>query len=363
MVVISLLPNSAQHHISQPQTSAKAAFLYEPEYGTVLYSKNEELPLPMASTTKIMTALISIERLDLDRVIDIPKEAVGIEGSSVYLSANDKVRAIDLVYSVLLQSANDAAAALAIEVAGSIDGFADLMNKRAVEIGALNTSFKNPHGLDDSEHYTTAKDLALITGTALKNSTFKKICGTYKYSFPISDCTRTVVNHNKLLRSYDGAIGVKTGYTTKSGRCLVSAAERNGITLIAVTLHAPDDWRDHKNMLDYGFNRLSIIEPDKLSKTRFEVPVIGGRSDYVIAELDYKSLKPLIYEADEEPPVARIIMKKYLVAPIEENYEIGEIVYSTKGRVIARGKILTADKVDCERNNRFNIKDLFKRSN
>ena len=268
-------------------TRAKSSVLYSPDTNSFLHQNNSNQRLPMASTTKIVTALIAIETLDPDEIIRVPKEAVGVEGSSLYLKEDDELTVKDLIYSVLLQSANDAATALALCISGNIDDFAVKMTERAHEIGALNTEFQNPHGLDDEEHYTTAHDLALIAAEALKNETFKKISSTYKYSFKIGDETRTVVNHNKLLRIYDGCIGVKTGFTKKSGRCLVSAAERDGVTLVAVTLNDPDDWADHKNMLDNGFSKLESVNLDEIVNIPDSIPTVS--SDGVRVNVEIKT--------------------------------------------------------------------------
>ena len=240
-------------------TGAKSSALYNTETKSFLHQHNSNMRLPMASTTKIVTALLAIENLELNKTVRIPKEATGIEGSSLYLTEGDELTALDLVYAVLLQSANDAAVAIALQVSGTVSDFAEKMNERVYEIGAVDTMFQNPHGLDDKNHYTTAHDLALITAEALSNPLFKKICSTYKYSFKIGDNVRTVVNHNKLLKSYKGCIGVKTGYTKKSGRCLVSASERDKVTFIAVTLDDPDDWNDHKDMMNYGFQMMESV--------------------------------------------------------------------------------------------------------
>ena len=172
-----------------PAVSAKSSVLYEPVTKSFLYEKNADTRLPMASTTKIMTALLAIERLDLDEVVVIPKEATGLEGSSIYLNENDEIKVCDLIYSVLLQSANDAATALAIKISGDTKTFADEMNKRAKQLGLNDTSFENPHGLDSQNHYTTAHDLAVIASEALSNDVFKEICSTYKHSFYISEAT------------------------------------------------------------------------------------------------------------------------------------------------------------------------------
>jgi D-alanyl-D-alanine carboxypeptidase len=212
----------------------------------------------MASTTKIVTAVIALTELDSDKIIEVDKRAVGIEGSSVYLEEGEMLSAKSLVYATLLSSANDAAAALAYEISGDIPSFAMKMNELAASLGLQNTNFTNPHGLDDKEHYTSAHDLALLTAYAIKNPLFLEIASTKRAEIISSLKNRTLVNHNKLLSSYEGCVGVKTGYTKKSGRSLVSAAERNGKMLISVTINAPDDWIDHKRMLDFGFSRCYI---------------------------------------------------------------------------------------------------------
>ena len=241
-----------------PSVSAKAAALYEPKTKRFLYTKNSEEHLGMASTTKIMTALVAIENLNLDELIEADPRAVGIEGSSIYLKAGETLRAIDLIYALILQSANDAAEVIAYKISGSIEAFTKLMNDKAKELGAKNTNFTNPHGLDDKEHYTTASDLAIITAAALENDVFKEIASTKTKTIESSLTERVLVNHNKLLKSYEGCIGVKTGYTKKTGRSLVSAADKDGLTLICVTINAPDDWKDHTQMLDFGYSKLEI---------------------------------------------------------------------------------------------------------
>lgn len=215
----------------------------------------------MASTTKIMTCLVILDKLPLDKIVTVDKRAVGVEGSSMYLFENEKITVENLLYGLMLSSGNDAATALALECSGSIEGFAKLMNEKAKQIGLIDTSFTNPHGLDDENHYTTAFELALITAKALENETFKKIVSTKTHYMTTSTGTvRYLSNHNRLLSSFDSAIGVKTGFTKKSGRCLVSAAQKGDETYIAVTLKAPNDWTDHKNMLTFAFDNFDSIE-------------------------------------------------------------------------------------------------------
>ncbi len=242
---------------AEPTVSARAAVLYEPTEKSFLFEKNADTRLPMASTTKIMTALIAIEKLSPDAEITIMPEACGIEGSSLYLKPGEILTASDLITGMMLRSANDAAAALAYEISGSIEGFATLMNERAAAMGLTDTSFCNPHGLDGKEHYTTARELAFISAEAMNNPAFKAIVSTKSCTITNSDgYRRLVTNHNKLLSLYEGATGIKTGYTKKSGRCLVGAAEKDGISLISVTINAPDDWNDHAKMFNYGFSIL-----------------------------------------------------------------------------------------------------------
>ncbi|MBQ8861613.1 MAG: D-alanyl-D-alanine carboxypeptidase, partial [Clostridia bacterium] len=219
--------------------SAQSAVLIEAESGKIIYEKDAHTRRGMASTTKIMTALCAIESLPLDTVVTVPQEAAGVEGSSVYLKAGEKLTLENLLYALMLQSANDAAAAVAIATAGSIEGFAELMNAKAAELGLRDTHFENPHGLDGAEHYTTAYELAKIAAHALENEDFARIVSTVKHTVPATESSpaRTLVNHNRLLRTYDDIVGVKTGFTKKCGRTLVSAAEREGVRLICVTLN------------------------------------------------------------------------------------------------------------------------------
>ncbi len=230
--------------------SAKAAVLIEAESGRVLFEKNPDSRLPMASTTKIMTALVALESGDLERNVTVAGEAEGVEGSSVYLHKGDRTTLIDLLYALMLQSANDAAVAIAVDVGGTQDRFVEMMNEKSRMLGLSDTHFDNPNGLDSKTHYTTANDLARLCAYAMKNELFREIVSTKVYDITLNEKLVRVVNHNKLLWRLDGACGVKTGYTKASGRCLVSSVERNGKTYIAVTLNAPDDWSDHKKLYE-----------------------------------------------------------------------------------------------------------------
>ena len=301
--------------------NAKSSALYNPDTKSFLYQKNADLKLPMASTTKIVTALIAIEALNPNEIIKVPSDAVGVEGSSLYLKENDEVSVQDLIYSVLLQSANDAAATLAIRISGDASKFASRMTERVREIGVYDTQFQNPHGLDSEGHYTTAHDLSIISAEALSNETFRKIASTYKHTFKIGDETRTVVNHNKLIKNYDGCIGVKTGYTRKSGRCLVSAAEKGGVTLVAVTLDDPDDWRDHKNMLDYGFEKLECVDLNDIIKLPDNLPTVSSDG----AKLSIKLNKNLVVKNKTEKIKYIVDIPSYIARDVKSGDKIGEL--------------------------------------
>lgn len=348
MFLISMLALLASAE-SSAKTGAKSFALYNPELNLFLCEKNMNMRLPMASTTKILTALIAIEELDLDEKITVQKEAVGIEGSSVYLAEGDVLTARDLIYSVLLQSANDASVVLALRIGNTIEGFADIMNKRASDIGATNTKFKNPHGLDSDDHYTTAKDLALIASAALNNDTFRKITSTHKYSFTTGEKTRALVNHNKLLTQYDGCIGVKTGYTKRCGRCLVSAAYREGVTMIAVTLSDPDDWRDHKELLDLGFSTLESIDLIKETGLSSSLPVLYGRKSAVKIGIKDSEKYYVIRSGEKRPEITMNIIP-YVTNSVKAGDVLGEITIKDENNT-KRIDIIALEDVKSKTNN------------
>ena len=264
--------------------SAQSAILIDAESGCVIYEKEASLPLPMASTTKIMTALVALEEMSPEAIITVDPAAVGVEGSSVYLVPGERLTLEALLYALLLESANDAAVAIAIGVAGSVEAFAAMMNERAQQMGLVRTHFENPHGLDHENHYTTARELAEIARAALENELLSTIVSTRKATIPHTETEggRLLVNHNKMLRMYEGCIGLKTGYTQRSGRCLVSAAKREGLTLIAVTINAPGDWEDHTRMLDHGFSLFHSVTLCDSGDILYPLALVGGDNAYVM---------------------------------------------------------------------------------
>lgn len=239
--------------------SAECACVINADTNEVIFEHNAYSKHSMASTTKIMTAIMALEKSKADEVVTVSHNASSQEGSSIYLKTGDRISMENLVYGMMLNSGNDAACAVAEHIGGTTERFSQMMNDKAKEIGAKNTSFKNSNGLDADGHYSTAYDMAIISSYGLKNEIFKEIVSTKNEKIDNGDSVTYLKNHNKLLWNYDGCIGVKTGYTKKTGRCLVSAAKRDGVTLVAVTLNAPNDWQDHTKMLDYGFENVKKI--------------------------------------------------------------------------------------------------------
>lgn len=297
----------------------------------------------MASTTKIMTALVAIESSSPGEDVCVSPAAVGVEGSSIYLKAGEHQTMEALLYAMLLESANDAAAAIAIHVGGSIEGFADMMNEKAAALGLCDTHFLNPHGLAENGHYTTALELAKITAAAMENDFFCEIVSTRKKTITVADGegVRVLLNHNKLLRAYPDCTGVKTGFTKKSGRCLVSAAEREGLPLIAVTLGAPDDWRDHTAMLDYGFSLYEGHIP--LSSYTCRIPVLLGKRDHVTLSLS--NPQTFITKRGDPAIEVRAECNRYAIAPIKAGDQLGRLVYLQNGKVIAEAPLLAEEDI------------------
>lgn len=326
-----------------PSVSAESAVLIDLESRAVLFEHNMNKRLGMASTTKIMTALIAAERAELSALVQIPDEAIGVEGSSIYLVRGEALTMEELLLALLLQSANDAATAIAIAVAGSVESFADMMNERANQMGLKNTHFTNPHGLYDEEHYTTAYDLAIISAHALENETIAKIFSTYKATLPMSsECQkRVLVNHNKLLKLYRGAIGVKTGFTKKTGRCLVSAAERNGLSLVAVTLNAPDDWRDHMSMLDFGFDNFESVTVAEAGTFSYSLPTTGGERESVTLT-NARKLKMTLPKERGKVEYMVDTLHRFEFAPIFKGTELGRVYCSYDDKFFAESELICA---------------------
>ncbi len=319
-----------------PGDSSLCSVVVEAESGDIIFEKNAHERRGPASTTKIMTAFVAFENSRTDDIVKIDPRAVGTEGSSAYLCAGEKVLLSDLLYAVMLGSANDAAAAIAYHIGGSIEGFAEMMNARAEKLGLSDTHFENPHGLDGESHYTTAYDLAMIAREALKNENFRNIVSTKTKAVKLSDgnVTRVFKNHNRLLFEYDDIIGVKTGFTKKCGRTLVSAAERDGVTVICVTLCDGDDWRDHRKLLSAGlelYERVTLCE--KGGEERI-VHVCGGEKASVGVCCDEKLSVTLSKPHGKTESVTELPL--FVYAGFEKGDTLGFVSYYLDGKPIGR---------------------------
>lgn len=348
LAVLLLLPLPTAKAAGEPGVSAQSAILISGDDGTVIFEKNAHEQLAMASTTKIMTALLTLEEAERsgDPVLDITEEMVAVEGSSMGLKAGDRLTLTNLVSGMLLASGNDAANAAALYLGGSQEGFAELMNARAKEIGMTETNFVTPSGLDDELHYSTAYDMALLGREAMQNEEFARIAGsaTLQVSFIEPEQKISYSNHNKLLHLYDGCIGIKTGFTKKAGRTLVSAARRDGTTLIAVTLNAPDDWDDHMAMFDYGFATVKTIQmggetlPDTL-------PVAGSDKQGVPLRMGQQLAMTLpINQA--EGLESRVLLPRFLYAPVQAGEKVGRVQYLMGGEEIYSVPIIASEEAE-----------------
>ena len=311
--------------------SAVSAVLIEAQTGTVLYEKNAHEHRAMASTTKIMTALLTIEAGNLDREFTVDPLAIRVEGTSMGLQEGDRVSRRDLLYGILLPSGNDAANSAAVSVSGSIPEFVKLMNSKAAELGLSDTHFVTPSGLDADGHYTTALDLARLTAYAMQDETFREVvrCRSAEVEFGNPPYKRTLYNSNKMLARYEGAIGVKTGFTDNARRCLVSAAERDGVTLIAVTLNAGDDWNDHTKMLDYGFSQVRAYPLELGCDTR--VPVAGtGQSVGVYSHEETLALTP----QQRTKLTRRVMLPAFVYGTVDKGDKLGEIQFFLDGELV-----------------------------
>lgn len=314
--------------------SAAAAILIEADTGTVLYAKNEKEHRSIASTTKIMTTLLTLEAGELDKEFTVDPMAIKVEGTSMGLREGDIVTRRALCYGMLLPSGNDAANAAAISVSGSMSEFAEKMNSRAKTLGMNDSCFVTPSGLDADGQYSCAYDLALLTVCALRNEDFREICSKAKaqVAFGNPPYERWLINSNKMLYSYPDCIGVKTGFTDNARRTLVTAAERDGVTLIAVTLNAPDDWKDHTKMLDYGFSKVSMREAE-YDCTGLKVPVISGEAEYIDVCMTKKATLPLT-ESQKERIKARVFLPSFVYAGVTAGEIIGEVRFELDGIIL-----------------------------
>lgn len=312
--------------LQESDLSARSAVVIDSETNNVIYQKNMSEKLSMASTTKIMTAILAIESGKLSCVVTADRDVI-CEGTSIGIKKGDSFTLETLIWALLLESGNDSAVLIAEFLSGNETEFSKRMNEKASQIGMKNTNFVTASGLDDSEHYTTAYDMALLASYAAKNPIFRRICSRENYvaDYISPKISVTYSNHNKLLKMYDGTFGVKTGFTKKSGRCLVSACERNGITLVAVTLKAPDDWNDHIKLYNYCF-KLS-----QTSKIDIQVPrlrVYGADVEWLEPVCDNVCVNSLFYDNISYT----VLLPQFTYAPIKKNDHLGKIILYVDGR-------------------------------
>lgn len=328
-------------------SSAKSAIMIESTTGRILYEKNKSEKLPMASTTKIVTAITAIENAkDLDTPFEIDSRAVGISGTSIYLQPKEKLSLRELLYGLMLRSGNDASVAIAYAVGGSIDNFCELMNQTAKKAGANDSSFKNPHGLDEKGHYTTAFDLAKITAYALENETFKEIVSTKtKTICEDQDNKRYLVNKNKLLAKMDGCIGVKTGFTDDAGRCLVSACERDGLRLISVVFNCGPMFEESEALLEKGFEKFSMIEILPAYHYIDSVTLDNGEKASV-GIYSLRSFSLPLSEREQSNLNVVFDVPNHLSAPIKKDQEVGNVQIYYDKHLIFEEKIYTIEEVD-----------------
>lgn len=323
---------------------ATAALVMEAETGTVLFAQSSEKKLPMASTTKILTALITLEAGGLDLPFLVDSDAIRVEGSSMGLQQGDTVTLRALAGGMLTASGNDAANAAAVHIAGSIPAFAKLMNQRAADIGMKNSHFVTPSGLDDKEHYSTAYDMALLAAEALRNPTFAQMCSAKRLSLRFGNppYDRSLYNHNRLLNLYPPAIGVKTGFTRGAGRCLVSAARKEEVTLITVTLNCGDDWNVHQTLYERYFpsvKRQPIPPP-----TGLRIPVTGGVAPWV-AVTPSAEFSTIAVNGAAKKVTTEIFAPQFVYAPIKKGDILGKIVYYIDSELLGECSLTAEEEI------------------
>ena len=324
-----------------PEVTAKGAVVINADTGEVLFRKCADKRLPMASTTKIMTTILAIEHGRLDEQFTVDEQAVRTEGSSMGLCENDKVTLRALCYGMMLPSGNDAANCTAVRISGSIESFVGLMNQKAQQLGLSDTHFVTPSGLDDNtdEHYSTAQDMAKLTRYAMHNSTFREICSAKKVKLCFGDppYERWLYNTNKLLSSCHGVIGVKTGFTDKAGRCLVSCCERNGARLICVTLGDRNDWQDHSMLYDHCF---TFVSQQTLSagNGRFELDVVGSDTDRI--KCFAQPVKVCLLNGRAKDVKTVVHLPRFVYASVQKGDKVGDVEYWYNDTLIVRTDIL-----------------------
>lgn len=324
--------------------SAASAALIEASSLQMLLAKNPSESLPMASTTKVMTALLTLERCDLDQVIAFPKEAVGVGGSCIYASAGEKMTIRDLLYGLMLRSGNDAAVALAIHMGGSLEGFASIMNERARLLGLKNSNFVSPNGLDREGHGASAYDLCVISAAALQNPDFREIVSTQYHTIQTDRRNIYVKNKNTMLWDYEGCVGVKTGYTSKAGRCLIFAAERDGMLLVGCVLNCRPMFETAAEMLDFGFANYEMVKAVSAGTELSRCTVVNGEESVLSLAAKSDVVIPL-KKGDEMSVEVEISLDKTAAAPIIEGERIGECELLIGGCPVGKTELIAKNSI------------------
>lgn len=328
------------------EISAKSAVVISADTGEIVYSENSGEKLPMASTTKIMSALLCLESGDLYEPFVVDSEAIKVEGSSMGLQEGDIVTKYALACGMLLPSGNDGANAAAVKIAGSIENFAEMMNDRAKKLGLKKTYFVTPSGLEGEGHGSTAEDMAILTAEALKNDLFREICSSaaMKLEYGNPPYTRWLKNTNKLLTMYDGVYGVKTGFTDEAGRCLVSACEREGKRLICVTLNAPDDWNDHIKLYENCFKK---VKNEKLCiPCEMYVRLAGSYKDVLPVTVGEDIADFTVFQRDTADFTYTVASPPFVYAPVKAGDMAAELIVSDNGRELERIPLYAAEDGD-----------------
>ncbi len=343
LALLALLAARPAHASEDFSVEAKGAVLIDASSGRVLFAQNADEAFPMASTTKIMTCLLALENSQLDEQVTAGKNAHGVEGTSIYLSEGETLTMEQMLYGLMVRSGNDAAVAIAEHISGSVDAFAQKMNKRAEELDA-NAHFANPHGLDAEGHRASALGLAKIMREAMQHEAFRTISSTQKKIIPWvgNEYSRVLENKNKLLKTYEGATGGKTGYTSKAGRCLVFSAERNGMSLIGVVLNCPTWFDTAAMLLDYGFENYGSKTALKRGEAAAEAAVDGGDRSVVAAVAAEELSAPL---AEGETYELRYELDD-LRAPVRRGQRVGRVMMEIEGRIIDECDLVAADSIE-----------------
>ena len=359
--VIKIPLESSISDSNEPAINARHAIIFDRNSKKAIYGKKETEICKMASTTKIMTAIVVIENSDLNKVVEISSKSSGTGGSRLGLSKKDIISVEHLLYGLMLRSGNDAAVALAESTAGSIENFSLMMNKKAKELNLSNTNFVTPHGLDNDNHYTTALDLAKITDYALENTVFSKIVNTKTYTILINNKPKTISNTNELLGNYEGIYGVKTGFTNGANRCLVTSCRRNNLNFICIVLGCDtkkDRTKDSIALLNYAFNNFSLVNTKEFTQRKFDEWLIIHKNSFFINKGIAQYLD--LYLDEHDIPFSNIAINNsfkdninveisfnsYLEAPLERNSQIGSLKLFINNEIYYNIKIMNKNKIE-----------------